>query len=326
MEPLEINSAGLRAIKIQRGTGNDAWLWVEYRQPIGNYDSTLMNQPFSGALIHYEDPTTGASTRLLDFSPDGSWNTWWSPALAAGKSWIDPYTNLSLSVLSATPTAMTLSVSYGATPCVRANPMVSASPLNPSTTPGKSASYNLSVTNKDSAGCPSSTFNLGSGEPSGWPTTFSATSLTLTPGQSGSVTMAKTPPVSTPPGTFPVDAKASNGMYAGDAAVNITVTAASNLAVTVSTSASVYMPRQTVAMTAKVSYGNAPASRSSVSFMLTQPDGTQLVKIVRADSTGTAVWSYKLGTTAPMGSYTVLATAAYNSQRASSGMVSFTVK
>ena len=72
LEPLEINSAGLRAIKIQRGTGNDAWLSVNYRQPIGNYDSTLMNQPFSGALIHYEDPTTGASTRLLDFSPDGS--------------------------------------------------------------------------------------------------------------------------------------------------------------------------------------------------------------------------------------------------------------
>src|SRR5262249_18182636 len=50
LQPLEASSGGLQALKIQRGTGNNAWLWVEFRQPIGNYDSTLMTDPFSGAL------------------------------------------------------------------------------------------------------------------------------------------------------------------------------------------------------------------------------------------------------------------------------------
>ncbi len=326
LQPLEVSPPGLQALKIQRGTGNNGWLWVEYRQPIGNYDSTLMTQPFSGALIHYEDPTTGAYTHLLDFSPDGSWNTWWYPALLAGQTWTDPYTNLSISVQSAAPNALTVNATYGPMPCSLANPTVSAEPLNPSTTPGNSVSYNVSVTNNDSAGCPSSAFSLSSGEPSGWPTGFSATSLTLSPGQSGSVTMAKTAPAGTSAGTYPVDAKAADTVSVGAAAANITVTTAPALAVTVSTSSSLYTLRQTVSMTAKVLTGGNPAPRASVSFTLTQPDGTNVVKVVKADSTGEAIWNYRLSRTAPLGSYTVVATATYDSQMASSSTASFTVK
>src|SRR5207253_6738147 len=86
LQPLEVSPAGLQALKVQRGTGNNAWLWVEYRQPIGNYDSTLSPQPFSGALIHYEDSSTAPGhTYLTNFTPSNtSWN---SPALAAGKTW-----------------------------------------------------------------------------------------------------------------------------------------------------------------------------------------------------------------------------------------------
>src|SRR5207249_1194982 len=66
LQPYETNPAGLDALKIQRGAGNNAWLWVEYRQPIGLYDSTVNSQAFSGALIHYEDSVTGLYTDLLD--------------------------------------------------------------------------------------------------------------------------------------------------------------------------------------------------------------------------------------------------------------------
>jgi hypothetical protein len=31
LQPIETNPAGLQALKIQRGTGNNAWLWIEYR-------------------------------------------------------------------------------------------------------------------------------------------------------------------------------------------------------------------------------------------------------------------------------------------------------
>ena len=40
LQPLETSPAGLQALKVRRGTGNNAWLWVEYRQPLGLYDST----------------------------------------------------------------------------------------------------------------------------------------------------------------------------------------------------------------------------------------------------------------------------------------------
>src|SRR5262249_38504055 len=143
IQPLETAPAGLQALKIQRGTGNNAWLWVEYRQPIGNYDSTLMTQPFGGALVHYEDPTTGAYTRLLNFTPDGSWDTWWYPALVPGKTWTDPYSNLSITVQSATANALTVNVNYGSTPCTHASPTVSLSPPNPSTQAGGAATYTV---------------------------------------------------------------------------------------------------------------------------------------------------------------------------------------
>src|SRR5690349_7540691 len=64
LKPLETPWSGLQALKIQRGTGNNAWLWIEYRQPVGNYDIAYVNdypqwypwanQVFSGALVHYE--------------------------------------------------------------------------------------------------------------------------------------------------------------------------------------------------------------------------------------------------------------------------------
>ncbi len=90
LQPLEVTPAGLVALKIQRGTGGNAWLWVEYRQPIGIYDSTVW--PPAGALIHYEDSSTGSHTQLLDFTPATS--SVFDAALLPGQTWVDPYTNL----------------------------------------------------------------------------------------------------------------------------------------------------------------------------------------------------------------------------------------
>ncbi|MBM3795448.1 MAG: hypothetical protein FJW31_15600 [Acidobacteria bacterium] len=38
--PVETAASGTQALKIQRGTGNDAWLWVEYRQPTGLFHNS----------------------------------------------------------------------------------------------------------------------------------------------------------------------------------------------------------------------------------------------------------------------------------------------
>ena len=320
LQPLETSPAGLQALKIQRGTGNNAWLWVEYRQPIGDYDSALpYTQPFSGALIHYEDSITNATgprTNLLDFTPET--DSWLDPALLAGKTWTDPYSNVSIAVQSATANALTVNVTYGAMPCSHANPTVSASPLNLSTSAGKSVGYNIVVTNNDSAGCSADNFSLASNQPSGWPTSFSTTYLTLNPGQSGTVTMTKNVPPSALAGVYVVDTSAADGTNMALGLANVTVTAPPAVTVGVSTLSLIYTVRQTVSATAMVRYGSSPAAGAAVKFTIREPGGATSAKSVNADSTGKAAWSYKIGGKGPLGTYSVTASATYNSQTSES--------
>jgi hypothetical protein len=339
IQPLETSPAGLEVLKIQRGTGNSGYyLWVEYRQPMGNYDSTLITDccmggtsNFSGALVHYQDPTTDpAHSYLSNFAPGANL----SPALAAGQTWTDPYTNLSLSVVSATSSGLTVNVNYGSVPCTPAGPTVTASPLDPSIYPGNSTSYGLTVTNNDSSGCSSNTFSLSSTQPSGWPTSFSSTSVTLSPGQSAAITMYKTGPSSTPPGTYAVNASATNNSYAGSGTANVTVMTAPALTVSAAVSGSSFGARSTVPITATVLNGGAPAPGASVTFTLTAPDGSTAVQSATTSSSGTATWSYRLGPKPLTGTYSVVAQAALSTgskhsgstQTATSNTVSFIVQ
>jgi len=341
LQPYE-TLGGLKALKVQRGTGNSAWLWLEYRQPDGNYDplsfpsplwTTLPPQPYSGALIHYEDSTTGIHTHLINYTPSDS--SFFSPALVAGQSWSDPYTNLSLSVTGATATGLTVDVNYsGSVQCTPANPTIKASPLDPSIYPGSNAAYSLAITDNDSSGCASNTFALGSTQPSGWPTTFSATSVTLGPGQSASAIMYKTGPSGTPPGTYAVDANAASNSYSASDTANVTVMIPPSLTVAVSVPATGFTLRSTVPIAATVLNSGAPASGASVTFTLTSPNGAATTQAATASSSGTATWSYKLGPKSVTGTYSVSAQAVLSSgsrkatttQSATSNTATFTVQ
>jgi uncharacterized protein (TIGR03437 family) len=115
-------TSGLRALRILRNAATKAWLWIEYRQPIGDIDSNLQATPstnvFGGALIHYEDPNldTPHHTYLLDFNPTATPNNFASAALTPGQTWSDPYSPLSLTVKSATPEGLSITVGYSSTP------------------------------------------------------------------------------------------------------------------------------------------------------------------------------------------------------------------
>ena len=120
LAPMESNTSNLHAIRVQRGLENNFWLWLEYRKNQG-YDATFNAfdaQIYSGATIHFEDPTNTTYigyTRLLNFTaplkPDFS-----EPALAVGSSWSDPYSALTLSVTSADAAGLHVTVHYD-TPC-----------------------------------------------------------------------------------------------------------------------------------------------------------------------------------------------------------------
>src|SRR5262249_16605457 len=121
LQPLE-TLGSTNALRIRRGTDDTSWLWLEYRQPTGLFDSTLNSNVYSGALIHFEDPITGIYSHLLDFTP--ATDAFNDGVLAPGQTWVDPYSNLSISIGSATPSALDVTVSYGVTPCTTANPSV----------------------------------------------------------------------------------------------------------------------------------------------------------------------------------------------------------
>src|SRR5438132_3698677 len=203
VQPFEMGAGTLQALKIQRGTGGSDWVWLEFRQPLGNYDSTLGLQIFSGATIHYQDSTTGIHTHLLDLTPETS--SWTDPDLAATKSWTDNYTNLRIDVTGATLSTLNVDVTYGPIPCVPANPTVTLSPPNPSVYAGSSVNSAVTVTNNDSLGCSPRVFNLSSSQPSTWPSVFSQSLPTISPSSSTSTTLTKSVPAGIAEGLYAVD-------------------------------------------------------------------------------------------------------------------------
>jgi len=321
VQPFELNAATVQALKIKRGTSGDDWVWLEYRQPLGNYDSTLSSQVFSGATIHYEDLTTGSHSHLLDYTPESS--SWTDPALAAGATWIDPYTSLRIAITGATSSALNVNVTYGATPCVTANPTVTLSPANPNVYAGNDVDYTVSLSNNDSSGCSPRTFDLNSTIPSSWPTSFSQTVLTVSASSSASATMRKSVPASTTPATYAVNSSAQSSTNTGTANANVTVMPpVQPLTVTLTLPKTSYSSNSQVAITATVLQGSVPVSGASVTFTLTRPDGTS-TRAASTGSNGQAIWYFKVK---PRGTYQVTAQAASGSQTASAAAKSFTVQ
>jgi M6 family metalloprotease-like protein len=315
LQPLETSPAGLKALKVLRGTGNTGYyVWIEYRQPVGNYDSTIGFMNFNGASIHFEFPTDGDHSYVTDFTPSDV-GTWYNTVLAPGQTWTDAYTDLSISVVTATSTGLIVSVSYsGSTSsCISSVPTVSLSPANPSLSAGQSTGYAASITDNDSSACSSTTFNLASSEPSGWTTSFSASSVTLSPGQTTSVTMTKGAPSGTAAGTYAVNLAASDSTTSATANANATVATPPSLAINASVSGTNFVPPATVPITATVLSGGLPASGASVTFTLAGPNGNTTKQSATTGSNGVATWNYKVSSKAPAGNYSVVAQANLNS-------------
>ena len=340
-------TGGMKALKVQRGTGNvGTYVWIEYRQPLGNYDTTFTNlynytpAIYQGALVHYEDGTTGLHSQQLDMTPGSNttnepWSDFADGALVAGQTWQDPFSDLSISVASATTSGLTLNISYsGAMSCTSGTPTVLASPLNPSIYAGQTANYAVTVTNNDSSGCSSSTVNLGSSEPSGWSTSFSSSSVTLGPGQSASLTMGKGAPVGTTAGTYAVNLSASSNSATAVDTANATVVTPPSLAVSVSVSGTSFAKPGTVPIIANVTNGGAPQSGASVTFTITTPGGGTATQSASTSSTGIASWNYKLNNRSQIGTYSVSAVATLSSgsrksastQSTASNTISFVVQ
>lgn len=320
--PFETATSGLQALKVRRGTGNNAWLWLEYRQPVGIYDSTLNSQVHTGAVVHYEDSTTGTHTHLLDFTK-GSSGGYADPTMTT--SWADAYTNVSLAITNKSASGLSLNVNYGPVPCVRVQPTISISPANPSVYSGANVNYTATVTNNDSSGCTATTFTMESSLPAGWgTTTFSPPTLSVNPGTSQTTTMGKSVPVALTPGTYGVNATTSDVDHAtATGTANCTVTAPPTPIYITSFTASptVVKARGTVTISTTVTNGSTPKSGVAVTFSVVKPGGGATTKTATTGASGVATWAYKAQN---KGSYSATVAASSGGANANAGPMAFT--
>jgi len=265
LQNYEGRPAGLKALKVRRGTGNEAWLWIESRQNTGLYSSALSSSLFTGALIHYQDSTTGGRSHVLDFTPGTT--SFGDAALQLGQTWTDPYSNVSVTVTGVTPSALTVAVNYGAVPCVAAAPTVTASPTGTATEYGSSAQFNVSVKNNDSGSCASQTVTLGATAPTAWSKTLGTSTLTLAPGQTATTTLTLGVPAPYALGTYEIAASAANRSGSATARQNVTVIEPVNrLSLAISGSGSVSFSAPTKSCTTSCTTDYAASSMTTVTL------------------------------------------------------------
>ncbi len=198
-------SGGLEALKVKRGTEGSQNLWLEFRARQGLFYSTIVNDPSNGALIHLDNGT--AQSVLLDFTP-GSNNScnstycldFYDAPLTVGQTWSDPYSNLNITVNSASAAGLEVAIDYGVIPCTESPATVSVSPVSQSAEYPAAASYSITVTNNDTSACNSSVYTLtsdirdSSGSAAvGFTLAFDSSSLSVAPGGSQSTNLTVTP-------------------------------------------------------------------------------------------------------------------------------------
>jgi len=129
-----IESGGLTTYGVRIPTSSfSRTYWIEYRQPVGTFDAFIKppTYPNAGAQVRVQSPfdkTSGSDdTELVDLTPaTGSFG---DAALLAGQTYTDAIYGVSISVLSATASALTVQVTApGATVSTITVPSTSLTP------------------------------------------------------------------------------------------------------------------------------------------------------------------------------------------------------
>jgi hypothetical protein len=278
--------------------------------------------------VHYRDEQTGLYTHLLDFTKGTtSFDDFSDPALSAGQSWADPYSNLSITIDSIVNDTLNLTVTYGTTPCTRAAPTVTFTPANRGTHAAKPAAYTVTVKNNDSTSCSAATFTLDTTLPVGWPAdAFTPAELTIDPQQSSTADFAKTPPASTAPGTYTIDATArhfSAPSLVGTGAASCTVMSrAVPLRANLVVPAVSYATGASIPITVTIRRGTAAVAGASVKYTLSRAGHQVATRTLVTGTNGQTKWFYSA---AVRGDYSVSAWATKGTDSATSNYDTFTI-
>jgi hypothetical protein len=195
------------------------FLYMDYRQPIGSYDTFSGTSTIATGISLRFGPDYGVITQshLLDNTP-GSISSYFDSPLVAGHTFTDTIHNLSVTTVSTAAAGATVQVNMGggtAPACTHSNPTLGVNPASQWGNPGDSLTYNISVTNNDGGSCAASSFNLSSALPSGLSQSPAASSVSLAPGASATVAVTVTSANTLAASFYNFTESASNGSAAG---------------------------------------------------------------------------------------------------------------
>jgi M6 family metalloprotease-like protein len=342
INPYELGGSGPNALKILKSTdpttGAKTWYYLEQRQAIG-FDAFLTDSFYytqnetTGVLFHLGTDGNGNSSDLLDMTPATLTLTGWlDMSLVVGQSFQDSTAGVTFTPTAAGSTGATLQITINGngSACVASNPSVSVSPLqSQNVSSGTVVNYTVSVKDNDNSSCGPATFSLGDGLPSGWAGVWSATTLSLSPGKSGSATLTVTSSVGSADGSYNLGVSATNSSassYSGSATAAYVISTAP-LSISLTTGQSSYLPGQTVGISLSLLYGTLPDAGAGVTVTVTSPSGRATTLSGTTGSNGVASLNYKLSSHAPAGTYQVkFGTTVKGASATAGASTSFTVQ
>lgn len=186
--------------------------------------------------------------------------------------------------------------------CTRAAPTLTMTGPTAAVAAGTENRYTLSLKNNDSSACASTSFALARSVPSGWTGELSTTAIALSPGASGTATLAVMSKTTATAGNYGIGAGASsaNGtIHTANASAIYAVgaAAATGLTETVSTSKASYKAGEVVSITARVLKNGVAVSGANVAFDALKPNGVNHVILsATTDANGYARVSFTSGT------------------------------
>lgn len=169
--------------------------WIEYRKTFGTYDNFGSSDPaVNGVMVRTARMPGvsggGTSNTLLYDSLPGT-TSFTDASLPVGQIFDDPIYGLRFETVAIGPDSAAVRITFVPATCVPGTPNITiTNPVSTLATSGQTLYYNLNITNTDSVACAPSTISLTSVIPTDWTQTPAATSLTLQPGQTTSVTAA----------------------------------------------------------------------------------------------------------------------------------------
>jgi Gametolysin peptidase M11 len=334
-ESQDNNPKALKVLQSSNSSGN-SYYYVEARQALG-FDAILANpipgysNVLNGIVVRLATAGNANSSDILDMNPTASWGT--AMALDLGQSYTDSTAGITITPTSVSSTGAAVQITLAGATCASANPTVSVSPSQSQyVTAGTAVSFTLTVTDQDSAGCAPATFNLSNTLPSGLSGTWNASTLSLSPGTSGTAILTVTSPVGTADGFYNVLVSAANASatsYSGSATATYVIStpvAPAPISVAVSTNQSSYLPGQTVAISVTMLSGTSADVGATVSVTVMSPNGKGTTLSGTTGSNGVATLNYKLSKRAASGTYNVQVSSRTIGSATASASTSFTVQ